>query len=467
MSLRTIARTDFSILIVCSILMAQVAFGAVKISVNTASTLNTVPETGLGLCTAVYDGDMSDSAVPSLLKDAGFNILRYPGGSYADLYQWQTGTAAAGQSAYIAPNTDFDSFMSLVQSAGTNPLITVNYGSNPSGTGGADPDYAATWVDYANNVKHYGVKYWEIGNEVYGNGEYNSQWELDLHSDHSPGAYGSNVNAFVTAMKAADPTIKVGAVLTTPGMFPDGVSPDWNTNVLSACGPNIDFVVIHWYPSSDQINSPETEIPGIVSAVHGLINQYCGANAPNVQMWVTEGNWAGTTVPGALFGADQFLTWWENGVVNMDWQDLHNGIDLQGSENLDSGILSNGSCSGKVCEPATDTPFPIYYAVQTVKDLCTPGDTLVSAKSNTSTVAAHAVIRTDGSLGLMLINKGASVKAKLTVTGPQVGASGTSYSYSKSGAGVASGSIAGLGNSFKIKLPADSITDIVAPLSQH
>ena len=42
-------------------------------------------------------------------------------------------------------------------------------------------------------------------------------FETDLHSDHSPTAYGANVVQYVNAMKAKDATIKVGAVLTAPG----------------------------------------------------------------------------------------------------------------------------------------------------------------------------------------------------------------------------------------------------------
>lgn len=39
---------------------------------------------------------------------------------------------------------------------------------------------------YANVTQHYGAKYWEIGNELYGNGHYGSGWETDTHADTSP-----------------------------------------------------------------------------------------------------------------------------------------------------------------------------------------------------------------------------------------------------------------------------------------
>jgi alpha-L-arabinofuranosidase len=34
---------------------------------------------------------MNDTAIPGLLKAAGIDALRYPGGSYSDIYNWQTG----------------------------------------------------------------------------------------------------------------------------------------------------------------------------------------------------------------------------------------------------------------------------------------------------------------------------------------------------------------------------------------
>ena len=46
----------------------------------------------LGIHTSVYDGNMQLPTTPDLLKAAGVKSLRYPGGSYADLYHWETHT---------------------------------------------------------------------------------------------------------------------------------------------------------------------------------------------------------------------------------------------------------------------------------------------------------------------------------------------------------------------------------------
>lgn len=162
-----------------------------------------------GLNTGVGDEHMGDAKVSSLMKAAGVRQLRFPGGSGADGYHWKTHTMSDG--GWVVPNTDFDHFMATAKKVGAQPILTANYGS---GT----PQEAADWVKYANVDKGYGVKYWEIGNEVYGNGHYGNGkgWETDTHADKSPKEYAKNLVAYAKAMKAVDPKVKIGAVLTTP-----------------------------------------------------------------------------------------------------------------------------------------------------------------------------------------------------------------------------------------------------------
>lgn len=142
-----------------------------------------------------------------LLRNAGISAVRYPGGSYGDGYHWQTHTVEGG--GYVAPNTDFDGYVATVRAAGSQPIVIANYGSGTA-------QEAAEWVRYANITKGYGIRYWEIGNEIYGNGHYGAQWELDNHPSKSPRTYATHLVEYASAMKAVDPTIKTGAVLTTP-----------------------------------------------------------------------------------------------------------------------------------------------------------------------------------------------------------------------------------------------------------
>lgn len=457
---------------------------AATVAVNAQSNLGTIPSSAWGLNTAVWDANLLDPAIPGLLSKAGVGALRYPGGSTSDVYNWQTNSIVPGQGSYANPNNAFDAFMGLVKNARAAPIITVNYGSNASGNGGGDPNLAAAWVRYANVTKGYGVKYWEIGNEVYGNGVYGAYWETDLHAAHDPGTYGKNVAQFASAMKAVDPTIKIGAVLVAPGRWPDGQSPDWNANVLAQCGSAIDFVVVHWYPQDPGSESDagllaapqnaSTGIAAMASKLKALINQYGGARARSIQIMVTETNSVSynpgkqtLSIVNAMFIADNMLTWVENGATSVDVWGLHNGAvwgnsssSLFGSSAYgDYGVLSNGQ-SG---EPAADTPFPTYYGMQMVGRLGKAGDQLVAASSNNSLLSTHAVKQANGSLAIQLINKDPknTIAANVSLSGFAPTGTATVYSYTPSSSGVTSTSVTGQGGSFSISTPPYSLTTIV------
>lgn len=416
------------------------------VTVNAASQRAAISPAAFGANTAVWDSRLFDPEVAPLLLRAGVTALRFPGGSTSDEYHWQTQSGGGAN-----PAITFDKFMRLAQAVRAAPIITVNYGSNAAGDGGGDPGEAAAWVDYANNTKHYGIKYWEIGNEIYGNGEYGAKWEKDLHSDHSPAAYGRNVAAFADAMKAKDPAIKVGVVLTSPGDWPDGQKPDWNSAVLAACGTKIDFVVVHWYAeqpgheSDEKLLASSGSLAAKVPALRSLVAQFCGSKAAGMPIFVTETNSVSSN-PGkqsvslvtCLFAADDFMTWLENGVTNVDWWALHNGsaagslsTDLYGDAAYgDYGMLSSGSKG----EPPAETPFPSYYAFQMLTHLGKSGDQIVSATSSQSLLSVHAVKQGGGKLALLLINKSPAVSydTRISVSGYTPSAASMVYTYGKS-----------------------------------
>jgi len=442
---------------------------AVNVSVNTHEGLGAIPATGYGLNSAIWDSQMNVPQVQDLLAQAHVGMLRYPGGSYGDIYHWQTHTAPGG---YVAPGTDFDSFMGTVKKIGAQPILIANYGT---GT----PAEAAGWVQYANVTKGYGDKYWEIGNENYGNGYYGADWEADDHASKSPATYANNVLQYASAMKAVDPTIKIGAVLTTPGNWPDGSvasgdSADWNKTVLSIAGSAIDFVIVHWYPgganAAAMLTSPD-QLTGELSQLHQEIGQYAGANAAHIGVALTEMNGSvdNTTQPDALFASDAYMTALENGVFTVDWWDTHNGASAistapDGATDFgDGGILSSGpgSCVGTVCEPALNTPFPPYFGISMLSKLGRPGDQMVAAGTDQPLVSAHAVLQANGNLAVQLTNKDPNnaYPVSLHYTGFQPSAATpTVYTYGDEASAITSAS---QGTSSSQTLPPYSIETIV------
>ncbi len=381
---------------------------SVNVTVNAAEGLGTIPATGYGLNSAVWDDQMNVPAVQNLLSQAGVGMLRYPGGSYGDIYHWQDNTAPGG---FVAPGTNFDTFMGTVKTIGAQPILIANYGT---GT----PQEAAAWVQYANVTKGYGDKYWEIGNENYGNGYYGADWEADNHASKSPTTYANNVLQYASAMKAVDPTIKIGAVLTLPGNWPDSVlatgdTADWNRTVLSIAGSAIDFAIVHWYPNGSgaatALGEP-SQLSGELSQLHQEITKYAGTNL-GIALTETNAGVGEDTQPDALFSADTYFTALEQGVFTVDWWDTHNGATAVSTASdgatdfQDWGVLSSGQCVGSVCEPAVNTPFPTYHAISMLSKVGRPGDQLVRAGTDQSMVAAHAVRQANGNLAVMLVNK--------------------------------------------------------------
>ncbi len=393
---------------------ARAATPVVHVKVNAREGLGTVPDTAYGANQAVWDGQMNSPATATLLGQAGVRMMRYPGGSYGDGYHWQTNTVSGG--GYVAPGTDFDSFMHTVGAMNAQAILIANYGT---GT----PQEAAGWVRYANVTKGYGVKYWEIGNEVYGNGYYGADWELDDHADKSPSAYAHNLVDYAKAMKAVDPTIKIGAVLTLPGGWPDGVvasgdSGDWNQTVLPIVGPYTDFVIVHYYPNgptsaADSLQQIQS-LPAQLAQVRQEIDQYAGQNGPHIGIAVTEteNSYQPDTQPGALYNADAYFTALENGAFTMDYWDTRNGMGKvttapDGATDYgDGGLLSSGQCNAdNVCEPPLNTPFPAYYGIQMLSKVAQPGDTLIKAGSDNPLVSVHAARNAGGGLSVELVNK--------------------------------------------------------------
>jgi hypothetical protein len=429
------------------------ADNTVRVTVDANASLGRLPATAFGINAAVWEGHLLDASLPGLLQQAGVTVVRYPGGSTADVYHWQTNSTEPGQS-YANPQNTFDAFMGVMQRTGAQAMITVNDGS---GT----PQEAAGWVQYANKgglgytgpvptypgaspTGHtYGITYWEIGNELYGNDSYGADWEYDRYTKgQGPIAYGRRALLFITAMKAVDPSIKVGVVLTAPGNWPDqeanppGPNPAWNPSVLQqTCGtastPGLDVAIVHWYPQdpgheadANLLGSPENGIAGrtdsiatMVQHLRAEIAQNCPARASQIQIMVTETNSVSSnpgkqtvSVVNALYLDDTYMTWLEHGVAMVAWWDTHNGpvLGTNDSPALD-GTATYGDygvlATGETPEPPAATPFPPYDGLRMLTKLGVAGDQMVAAASSSSLVAVHAVKQAHGTLAVLLINK--------------------------------------------------------------
>ncbi|MBM7568121.1 alpha-L-arabinofuranosidase C-terminal domain-containing protein [Paenibacillus sacheonensis] len=131
-----------------------------------------------------------------------------------------------------------DEFLQFCRDTDTEPLICVN-----AGTG--TPEEAAAWLEYCNggvdtkygalrarngHPEPYGVRYWEIGNEIYGS------WQ---HGHCTAEQFAHRYNRFADAMKAVDSDI----VLLACG----DCDPEWNKTVLGISAEKMDMLTLHIY----------------------------------------------------------------------------------------------------------------------------------------------------------------------------------------------------------------------------
>ncbi len=364
-----------------------------NVAVSTATVENEVAPTALGINTSIADGNLYSQGVPARIESLGIQLLRWPGGSIADTFDWSTEEFA------------LQDFAQLMQQVHSQAVVTVNYGS---GT----PAQAAAEVRYANVTNHYGIQYWEIGNEQYGDGEYqHNAWEENLWPSKSPHAYAENSLKFIQAMRQVDPHIDIGVVATIPGQWPSGLKPYWDRTILPIVAKHINFVVLHFYPSdSVQSNSAllqdTNSIAQSMNTMKAYLKKYAGANAKHIKIFVDETNSSSTSsqetisLANALFLAKDYNDWLKDGASNVSWWDLQTSLPSYSRTTPGFGVIS----AGLPGQSPINAPYPTYFGYRLVHFLAQPGDSYVAATSSQPFLASYAVTDANGGIGLMLVN---------------------------------------------------------------
>jgi len=475
------------------------AVGAAPVELSAAPLgVNVSPSDGVYAANTSAGGGAG--TIQPLLKAAGIGQLRYGGGSYADIYDWQTNTDASNcqpditaasftSGCAVSDPLGFSQFSRQARAIGADSFVTVNYGS---GT----PAEAAAWVGRAARTPGESVALWEVGNETYGCWEVNNELAgAPAHySGYAPSSqrcpqttqgdaagtqtlassYAANAQRFLRAMKAADPSARIGV----PWALGDeaqgsGVpaSSEWNHTVLGADGKDISFVDVHYYPftfsgstgganpTDQQILRVLRQIPSIQASIRTELNTY----DPNASVVVGEAGvsnnatMASCTPVGALFAAGDALSWLAAGVESVDWWDLNSsGNTASRCLQPDFGFFTSSA------PPATQTPYYGYLLASLLARPHAQLSTLVT--SHPSDVLAFQSVLPDGRRAVALIN--INTRSARTVTLPASGGlSGTlrtwSYSAGKqnsANSAIVTGTISATTIAHGVTLPAESIT---------
>jgi alpha-L-arabinofuranosidase len=425
----------------------------VHVSVSADQTVRTVSGRIFAINTGGGDGNLNTPATKAILNDIGSTSLRWPGGSYGDIYHWANEAWDTGATSPRTWGSFSPDFIALATNTHSQAFIIVNYGTST-------PEEAAYGVRMFNVTNHSNFKYWEVGNEI------NGTWEPDYNTNapykaHDPWTYAMRFTNYYAQMKAADPTIKIGAVIepTEDGYANNNDHPvvnprtgvthyGWTPVMLTYMRSNNcipDFVIEHNYGPAAGDTQDLLYSKGWASDAAGLrqiLNDYLGNAATNVTLEVTENGMGGdrqsVSLPGGLFYADSIGQILQTEFNSRVWWDLRNGPGTVADPdpefygwrtNANGSVLNDGGIVYGL--GGVDSAYPTYYCAKLMPHFARDGDTVVRVTSDYPLLATYAVMRTNGTLTLLVINKSCSsnLTANFNLSGYVPYSNAAIYSY--------------------------------------
>lgn len=413
------------------------------VSVNFTDVVTPVSKYIYGHNANIYMTQMVDQ--PELitsLKQLSPNIIRYPGGTISGAYFFN---AEKNQRPADAPekildatgkevslnywygrNPDgftmsLDNYYKMLTQTNSTGIITVNYeyarystADNPIGSAA---HLAAEWVRYDNGR----TRFWEIGNEEYGNWQYGYRIKTSTNKDGQPEIitgelYGKHFKIFADSMRKAaaetGATIYIGAMLKeeAPLNWWTDTDKNWNSGIFAQAGNSIDYFIVHSYYTPYAANSTAAEILNAPATVtknnYSYVKQQItdagfGSKPIALTEWniFAEGSKQQVSYVNGMFGALLLGEAIKNKYsMAMRW-DLANGWN----GGNDHGLFNMGDEPGGI--PKWNPRPSFYYLYYFQKYF---GDKMVNAASDNENISAYASSFTSGQAGVVLVNKSTS-----------------------------------------------------------
>jgi hypothetical protein len=371
---------------------------------------------------------LADPAFQTATKESGTSLLRMPGGSWSNSYDWLAceleDTAGCSFTDSARP-TDFIDFMQATELSGMWTL-SINESAQSAAAAvaffngdmddervigvdryGVDWGTVGFWASLrasGGNVDPAAIALWEIGNEVYG-GRPDSGgdacadfgWEYVWTCDGAEYVSGDDEHDGYLAIRAAmvevDPTIEVGAV----GVGAPGGWGDWGNEVIMNAGEALDFYVVHEY-GFDSSPAPESAVRRPAELWPGLITDVRTSLAADIPIAVTEYNLVSieardtehsmTRAMNALYIADSI------------GQLARNGVAIANQWNLANGTTDSGTDYGMI-SLSDGSRFPQFDAMSMWSRA---GDVFLTVLADENDLRVYPTLHDDGHLTVLLLN---------------------------------------------------------------
>lgn len=390
----------------------------------------------------------------SVLKEMGAGMLRYPGGEKSD---WQFWSHAPWDRpdpqvnpGYVSDKgtdvLDFDEYMAYARSVGAEPYVVVGYDSFAR-TGKTKAQYlenAVEWVRYANVVRKYGVKYWEIGNENWNNRTGTAQELAQV------------VVEFSRAMKAVDPGIRVGA---------SGNNSGWWAGLLPMAAKDMDFLVVSnyacygWDSFADYRDNPKIDLIGnAANAISAITASAPASERARLVVVAAEANCA-------------YSNAWPN---RNDLGHALVDIDMFGQMLLQEKIAYGMLWTTRWMD--AEKPYEAFYALGAENEIQPTGravavwgnfllDKMIAATRTDRIITYASMNAATGGMNVFLLNKDSTArKASVTISGREDYASVAVHRFTGTGdadthpSWSSEGLVVFSGNKSSVDLPGTSLT---------
>ena len=245
--------------------------------------------------------------VLQLLKELDSPVYRWPGGNFVSGYNWRDGIGDRDKrpprknpawTGVEFNDVGIHEFIDFCKLLGTEPYIAVNAGLGNAEEARAQVEYSNGSTDtpmgrlrMKNGSKEpWDVKWWSIGNEMYGG------WQLGFMSTEE---FVKKHNEFADAMRSVDKDIKLIAV---------GDVGKWDEMILANCSDNMDMISEHFYRQDWHGGGLMTHVKQIPDAIRSKAeahrkykDEIPGLSDKNITICLDEWNyWYGPHIYGEL-----------------------------------------------------------------------------------------------------------------------------------------------------------------------
>jgi hypothetical protein len=431
---------------------------AVTITIH-GDTLGKVSKYIFGNAIAAWAGAHNNPTFVEGVELLAPTLIRFPGGSWSNGYFWNgvpsdvpdsiydgttynstTKTANKnkfwGQTGVGGWQTTPGQWYALRDAAGSEGLITVNYGYARYGTSddpvGQAAHYAAEWVRYDDGR----TRFWEIGNENGGPWEYGWMIDTALNKDGQPiiitgELYGKHFKVFADSMRKA--AAEIGAEIYIGGQIVvygesswNFVDRTWNQGFFQEVGNYADFYVIHNYFSG------QATVRGILTFASTEVKKNMDYIKQDIQKKGASSKPIALTEYNIGFGDDprKIGTSYVNGMqsVVLFNELIKNNFGLSCRWLLLSGegtLFYGGSDNNYLYHPRPE----FYYSIYLQKF---SGDHSIAAASSNADILCYASKFSSGETGVVVVNKNTTEKI-ISIDTKSIGAGNNYYIYSFTG----------------------------------